>query len=219
MRVAVFCGSKTGDSPLFMEAATAFGRALATHGHDLVYGGAAHGLMGAVAGAVLEGGRHVIGVVPRGWSTQERSRSSGTLDQPGSERSGELAKAERPETQEFAHPELSEHVLVDDLYQRKAMMAQKADAFVALPGGFGTLDELFDMLTAAQVGLHAKPIGLLDVDGYYAPLLGWITQALQRGFIPSGLKELLLVRSNPDDLVRALLTHQPPPSTVRWIRD
>lgn len=189
-RVGVFCGSKPGDSPLFMEAATAFGRALANHGLDLVYGGAAHGLMGAVAGAVLEGGRHVIGVVPRGLSRQE-----------------------------FAHPELSEHVLVDDMYQRKAMMAQKADAFVALPGGFGTLDELFDMLCAAQVGLHTKPIGLLDVDGYYAPLLAWITQALQRGFIPGGLKDLLLVRSNPDDLVRALLTHQPPPSTLRWIRD
>lgn len=189
-RVGVFCGSKPGDSPLFMEAATAFGRALAKHQLDLVYGGAAHGLMGAVAGAVLEGGRHVIGVVPRGLSRQE-----------------------------FAHPELSEHVLVDDMYQRKAMMAQKADAFVALPGGFGTLDELFDMLCAAQVGLHTKPIGLLDVDGYYAPLLAWITHALQRGFIPGGLKDLLLVRSNPDDLVRALLTHQPPPSTLRWIRD
>lgn len=189
-RVGVFCGSKPGDSPLFMEAATAFGRALAKHQLDLVYGGAAHGLMGAVAGAVLEGGRHVIGVVPRGLSRQE-----------------------------FAHPELSEHVLVDDMYQRKAMMAQKADAFVALPGGFGTLDELFDMLSAAQVGLHTKPIGLLDVDGYYAPLLAWITHALQRGFIPGGLKDLLLVRSNPDDLVRALLTHQPPPSTLRWIRD
>lgn len=188
-RVAVFCGSKSGDSPLFLEAARAFGSALAAHGLDLVYGGAAHGMMGALASAVLEGGRHVIGVVPRGLARQE-----------------------------FAHPELSEQVMVDDMYTRKALMASKADAFVALPGGFGTMDELFDMLTAAQLGLHQKPIGLLDVDGFYAPLLQWISHALQRGFIPSGLKELLLVRSSPDELVRALLTHQPPPSAVRWIR-
>jgi hypothetical protein len=185
-RVCVFCGSKDGDSPRFLEAATAFGRALAEAKLDLVYGGAAHGLMGAVASAVLEGGRHVIGVVPKNLSRQE-----------------------------FAHPELSEHVLVDDMYTRKAKMAAAADAFVALPGGFGTVDELFDMLTAAQVGLHRKPIGLLDLDGYYSPLLAWITQALQRGFIPGALKDLLLVRSTPDDLVRALLTHQPPAFSLR----
>ncbi len=189
-RVAVFCGSKSGDSPAFLEAATALGKALAREGLDLVYGGAHSGLMGAVATAVLAGGRQAIGVVPRGLSREE-----------------------------FAHPELTEHHLVDDMNARKALMASKADAFIALPGGFGTLDELFDMLTAAQLGLHRKPIGLVDVDGYYAPLLEWISQALRRGFIPSGLKELLLVRSNPDELVRALLTHQPPPPVVRWIRD
>ncbi len=188
--VGVFCGSKAGDSPRFLEAASAFGRALADNQLDLVYGGAHHGLMGALATAVLEGGRKVIGVVPRGLSRQE-----------------------------FAHPQLSEHLLVDDMYTRKAMMASRADAFVALPGGFGTMDELFDMLTAAQVGLHTKPIGLLDVDGFYAPLLAWISHALQRGFIPPGLKDLLLVRSDPFELVRALLTHQPPPSALRWIKD
>jgi uncharacterized protein (TIGR00730 family) len=189
-RVAVYCGSKTGDSPRFMEAALAFGRALAAHQLDLVYGGAHHGLMGAVATGVLEGGRHVIGVVPRGLARQE-----------------------------FAHPGLSEHVLVDDMNTRKAIMAAKADAYVALPGGFGTMDELFDMLTAAQVGLHSKPIGLLDLDGFYAPLLAWITHSLQRGFIPGGLKDLLLVRSEPAELVRALLTHQPPESGLRWIKN
>ncbi|MDP3152565.1 MAG: TIGR00730 family Rossman fold protein [Archangium sp.] len=189
-RVGVFCGSKPGDSPVFLEAAAAFGRALAANKLDLVYGGAHHGLMGAVASAVIEGGGHVIGVVPRGLSRQE-----------------------------FAHPKLSEHHLTDDMYSRKALMAQKADAFIALPGGFGTMDELFDMLTAAQVGLHRKPIGLLDLDGFYAPLLAWISQALARGFIPAGLKELLLVRSDPAELVEALLAHQPPPSDLRWIKD
>jgi hypothetical protein len=189
-RVAVYCGSKSGDSPLFVEAARAFGTAMAANGLDLVYGGAQQGMMGAIASAVLDGGRHVIGVIPRGLARQE-----------------------------FAHPGLSEHVVVDDMYTRKALMASKADAFVALPGGFGTMDELFDMLTGAQVGLHSKPIGLLNLDGFYEPLLQWISSALQRGFIPSGLKELLLVRNDPNELVGALLTHQPPPSAVRWIRN
>jgi uncharacterized protein (TIGR00730 family) len=148
--VCVFCGSKNGDSPLFREAASQFGAALAANGLDLVYGGAHHGLMGAVADAVLAGGRQIIGVVPRGLARQE-----------------------------FAHPELSEHHVVDTMYERKALMAERADAFVALPGGFGTMDELFDMLTGAQIGLHHKPIGLLDVDGYYSAMLEWIRHALQ----------------------------------------
>lgn len=187
--VCVFCGSKEGDSPLFREAATAFGRALAAQKLDLVYGGAHHGLMGAVADAVLAGGGKIIGVVPRGLARQE-----------------------------FAHPELTEHHVVDTMYERKALMAERADAFVALPGGFGTMDELFDMLTGAQIGLHHKPIGLLDVDGYYSALQAWISHALQRGFIPSGLKDVLLVRSDPAELVRTLLTHRPPPPAVQWIK-
>jgi uncharacterized protein (TIGR00730 family) len=187
--VCVFCGSKNGDSPIFREAATAFGRALAAQKLDLVYGGAHHGLMGAVADAVLAGGGKIIGVVPRGLARQE-----------------------------FAHPELTEHHVVDTMYERKALMAERADAFVALPGGFGTMDELFDMLTGAQIGLHHKPIGLLDVDGYYSALQVWISHALQRGFIPSGLKDVLVVRSDPAELVMALLTHRPPPPAVQWIK-
>ncbi len=187
-RVCVFCGSKSGDSPVFLEAATTFGRALAANGLDLVYGGAHHGLMGAVADGVLAGGRKIVGVVPRGLARQE-----------------------------FAHPELTEHHVVDTMYERKALMAQRADAFVALPGGFGTLDELFDMLSGAQLGLHHKPIGLLDVEGYYAPLLEWISQGLRRGFIPAGLKDVLLVSADPAALVTALLTHRPPPPSVQWI--
>lgn len=186
--VCVFCGSKNGDSPLFREAASQFGAALAANGLDLVYGGAHHGLMGAVADAVLAGGRQIIGVVPRGLARQE-----------------------------FAHPELSEHHVVDTMYERKALMAERADAFVALPGGFGTMDELFDMLTGAQIGLHHKPIGLLDVDGYYSAMLEWIRHALQRGFIPGGLKDVLVVRSDPKALVDALLTHRPPSPAVQWI--
>jgi uncharacterized protein (TIGR00730 family) len=175
-RVCVFCGSKEGASPVFREGAVAFGRALARQGLDLVYGGAGNGLMGAVATAVLEGGGHVIGVVPRGLAREE-----------------------------FAHPQLSEHHLVEDFARRKALMAEKADAFVALPGGFGTMDELFEMLTELQLGLHHKPIGLLDTGGYYRPLLEWIGTALGQGFVPAAMKDALVVDQDPDALVTALL--------------
>ncbi|MFZ5440982.1 MAG: TIGR00730 family Rossman fold protein [Myxococcota bacterium] len=178
-RVCVFCGSKNGDSPRFREAATAMGTALAARGLDLVYGGAQHGLMGAVADAVLAGGRQIIGVVPRGLARDE-----------------------------FAHPELTEHLIVDSMPARKTLMGERADAFVALPGGFGTMDELFEVLTDRQLGLHRKPVGLLDVDGYYQPLLTWLAGGLQRGFIPGSMKDVLVVRDDANALVEALLAHR-----------
>lgn len=187
-RVCVYCGSKTGDDPLYLDAARRFGAALAAHGLDLVYGGAQHGLMGAVADGVIDGGRHVIGVIPRGLARQE-----------------------------FAHARVQEHHFVDTMYERKALMAEKADAFVALPGGFGTMDELFDMLTGAQIGLHQKPIGLLDTAGYYQPLVAWVSQAFARGFIPPVLEKILVVRQDPEALVAALLTHEAPDPAIRWL--
>lgn len=188
-RVAVYCGSKEGNSPRFKEAASALGAAMASRKLDLVYGGAANGLMGAVASAVLDGGGHVLGVIPTGL-----------------------------ERQEWAHPELSEAIRVDTMHERKALMAERADAFIALPGGFGTMDELFDVLTQAQVGLHRKPIGLLNLDGYYAPLLEWVQRAFEAGFIPRVLETVLVSRGDPAVLVDALLAHQPPPSAVEWSR-
>ena len=186
-RVAVYCGSKEGNSPRFKEAASQLGVAMAARGLDLVYGGAANGLMGAVASAVLQGGRHVLGVIPTGL-----------------------------ERQEWAHPELSEAIRVDTMHERKALMAERADAFIALPGGFGTMDELFDVLTQAQVGLHRKPIGLLNLDGYYAPIIDWVQRGLEIGFIPRVLETALVSRGEPEALVDALLTHEPPPSAIAW---
>lgn len=188
-RVAVYCGSKEGDSPVFMEAAAELGAAMARRGLDLVYGGAANGLMGAVASAVLLGGRHVTGVIPSGL-----------------------------ERQEWAHPRLSEAFRVDTMHERKQLMIEKADAFIALPGGFGTMDELFDVLTQTQVGLHRKPIGLLNQDGYYTPIIEWIRMGLKRGFIPRVLETALVVRDTPPALVDALLTHTPPPSAITWLQ-
>ncbi len=187
-RVAVYCGSKEGDSPAFREAAVGLGSALAARGCDLVYGGAANGLMGAIASAVLAGGREVTGVIPHGLAAQE-----------------------------WAHPRLTEAVFVNTMHERKAIMAERADAFIAMPGGFGTMDELFDVLTQAQVGLHRKPIGVLNLGGYYAPIIEWVKLALQRGFIPEVLRDVLVVRDQPAELVEALLSHQPPPSAVTWL--
>lgn len=186
-RVAVYCGSKEGNSPRFKEAASQLGAAMAARGLDLVYGGAANGLMGAVASAVLRGGRRVTGIIPTGI-----------------------------ERQEWAHPELTEAVRVSTMYERKALMAERADAFVALPGGFGTMDELFDVLTQAQVGLHRKPIGILNLDGYYGPIIDWVRRGLDSGFIPRVLETALVARGEPDELIEALLSHEAPPPAITW---
>ncbi len=187
-RIAVYCGSKEGDSPVFAQAARGLGEAFAARGLDLVYGGAANGLMGAIASAVLAGGREVTGIIPRGI-----------------------------ERQEWAHPGLTEAIRVETMHERKALMAERADAFIALPGGFGTMDELFDVLTQAQVGLHRKPIGLLNLEGYYEPIIAWVKLGLQRGFIPRALEHVLVVQEQPEALVEALLSHQPPSSAITWL--
>lgn len=176
-RVAVFCGSKSGDSPVFVEAAAAFGTALAAAGLDLVYGGAQSGLMGAVATAVLAGGRSAIGVVPRGLSREE-----------------------------FAHPELTEHHLVDDMNARKALMAAKADAFVALPGGFGTLDELFEALTLIQTDKVTDFPVILVGTKYWSGLTDWVRERLlEDGKISPGDLHLFTVTDDPQVVVSTIL--------------
>ncbi|MBE2251508.1 MAG: TIGR00730 family Rossman fold protein [Myxococcus sp.] len=173
--LAVFCGSRDGAQPVFREAARAFGEAMARRGIDLVYGGAGSGLMGAVADAVLAGGRRVVGVIPRG------------LDRV-----------------EFAHPRLTERIDTGSMHERKAVMADRADAFVALPGGFGTMDELFEALTWRQLAMHDKPLGLLDVGGYYAPLVAWLDGAVRQGFAPEKVRALLHVSSEIEPLLNLL---------------
>lgn len=174
--IAVFCGSRDGVKPAFRQAATAFGAAMAERGLDLVYGGAANGLMGAVADAVLAGGRRVIGVIPKG------------LDRV-----------------EFAHPRLTERIDVRTMHERKAVMADRCHAFVALPGGFGTMDELFEAITWRQLSIHAKPIGLLDVEGYYAPLVTWLDGAVSQGFAPAAVRSGVLLERDPARLIAGLV--------------
>jgi uncharacterized protein (TIGR00730 family) len=153
-RVCVFCGSSSGRLPAYAAAARAFGAAAAERGLGVVYGGGRVGLMGALADAALAAGGEVLGVIPQ--SLVDR---------------------------ELAHGAVTELHVVGSLHERKARMAELADAFVALPGGFGTLDELLEQLTWSQLGVHDKPVGLLDVDGYWRPLVALARHAADEGFV------------------------------------
>ena len=188
MRVCVFCGSRPGGRPVFAEQARAFGRLLAARGVGLVYGGGHVGLMGILADAVLEEGGEVRGVIPRAL-----------------------------EDRELAHRRLTELHVVDTMHQRKALMADLADGFAALPGAFGTGDELFEILTWAQLGLHGKPIGLLNVAGFFDPLLAWIDRAVEEAFLKPQHRDLLLVADEPGRLLDLLLNPPPREQTEKWL--
>jgi uncharacterized protein (TIGR00730 family) len=181
-RVCVFCGSMPGHDPAYAEAARALGELLAARDLGLVYGGARVGLMGAVADAALAAGGEVLGVIPRGLVRRE-----------------------------LAHVALTDLEVVDTLGERKARMVERSDAFVALPGGFGTLDELFEVVTWSQLGLHGKPAGLLDVGGYWQGLVAWIETAVAAGFVPAQHAGMILRDNDAGRLLDALARQAPPP--------
>lgn len=193
-RVCIFCGASPGRRAEYRSAAAAMGRLLAERGLELVYGGGNVGLMGVIADACLSAGGSVIGVIPESLV--------------GREVAGRAVE----------HGGLTRLEVVDSMHARKARMAELADGFIALPGGFGTFEELFEILTWAQLGFHRKPIGLLDVAGYYDPLLALCDRALAEGFLSPGNRELLLARTDPAALLDAFSAFQPEP--VRpWIRE
>jgi len=180
-RVAVYCGSSPGRTPAYREAARSLAESLVERGLGLVYGGGKVGLMGVLADAVLEAKGEVIGVIPRGLYERE-----------------------------VAHLGLSELKIVETMHERKALMFEHADAFVALPGGFGTLDEMVEMLTWSQLGLHARPCGLLDVDGFYADFLRFLDRAVAERFIAEPHRGLLLMETDPGRLLDRFATFEPP---------
>lgn len=186
-RVCVFCGSSHGRLPEFAEAAHRVGRLLARRGLGLVYGGGSVGLMGDVAEAALAAGGEVIGVIPRGFVERE-----------------------------VAHHGLTELRVVRTMHERKAMMADLADAFLALPGGFGTLDEFCEIVTWAQLGMHAKPCGLLNVADYFGPFLAQIERAVLDGFVQPAMRGLVLTGNDPEELLARLQTYETPPLR-RWL--
>jgi uncharacterized protein (TIGR00730 family) len=185
-RVAVFCGSSYGVRPAYVEAAEAMGRALAKRGLGLVYGGGRVGLMGAIADAVLSAGGTVHGVIPDALASTE-----------------------------LAHRGVTQLSIVGSMHERKALMADQADAFVAMPGGFGTLDELFEVLTWAQLGFHAKPVGLLNTAGFFDPLLAVADAMVREGFVDATHRGRISVASEPEALLD-LLARDLPPAPVKW---
>jgi uncharacterized protein (TIGR00730 family) len=173
--VCVFCGGGSGDRPSYAAAARATAAALVARGLTIVYGGASRGLMGELADEALRRSGRVIGVMPEGLEREER-----------------------------LHRGLTELLRVATLAERKQLMFERADAFIALPGGFGTLDELAEVLTLSQLGLHAKPCGLLDVDGFFAPLVAYFDHAVAAGFLRPEHRALLAVERDPEALLDAL---------------
>jgi hypothetical protein len=186
-RVCVFCGSSVGTDPAYRRAAVVLGQSLARRGLGLVFGGGHVGLMGALADAVLAEGGEAIGVIPRGL-----------------------------ERRELGHQGLTELRVVGSMHERKATMAELSDAFVALPGGMGTLEETTEVLTWAQLGIHHKPVGLLDVAGYWRPLVAFLDHAVESGFVRPEHRALLLVERDPEPLLDRLAAWRAPP-TRPWM--
>src|ERR1039458_5611679 len=187
-RVAVYCGSANGNNPAFLAEARALGEAIAAAGLGLVYGGACVGLMGAVADAALAGGAEAIGVLPEVLAGRE-----------------------------IAHTGLSSLELVSTMHERKARMAELADAFLVLPGGYGTLEELLEAVTWAQLGLHAKPCILINTAGYWNGLLRFLDSAVEAGFLKPGNRALLQVATDAEGAVRMafqLLQARQPAATI-----
>ncbi len=186
-RICVFCGSNAGSDPIYVEAARDLGRLFAREGVALVYGGGSVGWMGEVADSVLASGGEAIGVIPHAlWA------------------------------REVGHRGLTDIRIVDTMHERKAMMADLADAFIALPGGLGTLEEIFEIWTWAQLGLHEKPVGFLDVNGFYAPLMQFLDRAVRERFLREEHRAIAVIERDAAALLKKFDQWQPP-RVDKWI--
>jgi uncharacterized protein (TIGR00730 family) len=188
-KICVYCGSSSGKNPAYAEAATQLGQAMQQRGIGLVYGGAAVGIMGTVADAVLAAGGEVIGVIPKSLAVKE-----------------------------VAHDHLTELHVVESMHERKAMMAELSDGFIAMPGGWGTLEELFEMLTWAQLGFHQKPCGLLNISGYYDGLIGFLDNAFEQQFVSEQYRPMLLTAQQPGALLDQYASYQAP-VVRKWVAE
>jgi len=187
-RICVFCGSRTGTQPQYTSAAIALAQSLAGAGVGLVYGGGNVGLMGVMANAMIDLNAEVIGVIPRFMDTKE-----------------------------IANERLKDLRVVSSMHERKSLMADLSDGFIALPGGFGTFEELCEIVTWSQLGLHQKPTGLLNVGGFYQPLLNLFDRAVQDGFIETKHRSLVLHSDSPEALLQMFRDYKPLP-LPQWIR-
>ena len=185
--ICVYCGSSPGKSPDYFNAARKLGQELARRGLGLVYGGASVGVMGAIADAVLQAGGKAVGVIPRNLARKE-----------------------------IAHRGLDELFVVESMHERKAMMFELSEGFIALPGGWGTLEEIFEALTWAQLGLHQKPCGLLNVAGYYDHLGAFLEHAMQQGFVREEYRPMMMIENDAVTLLDRFASYQPP-RVEKWI--
>lgn len=185
-RICVNCGSSPGFDPCYMAMARKLGHVINENQYELVYGGADVGLMGEVADTVLSGGGNVIGIIPESFAHK------------------------------VSHQGLSELHIVGSMHERKKMMFDLSDVFIALPGGFGTLEEVAELLTWAQLGLHSKPCGLINVNGYFNHLLSFLDNAVTNGFMKQAHRQMLLVSDNPEDFLKQAAIFKPP-ITEKWV--
>jgi uncharacterized protein (TIGR00730 family) len=186
-RIAVYCGSNKGIRPEYAAAALELGTLLAREKIELVYGGGMVGLMGIVADATLKHGGHVIGVIP-----------------------------EKLVIKEVVHEQLPDLRVVKTMHERKALMAELSDGFIALPGGYGTFEEFFEVLAWSQLGWHQKPFGLLDIAGFYRPLIEFLNHTQNEGFIRPQHRDLVLVADSAEKMLGRLKTFRPP-TEVKWV--
>jgi len=186
-RICVYCGSNPGSKPVFRQSGRELGRELAKRGLGLVYGGASVGVMGAVADGVLEAGGSAIGVLPHFFSTKE-----------------------------IAHGGLDELIIVNSMHERKAKMSELSDGFIALPGGWGTIEEIFEMLTWAQLGHHAKPCGLLNIDSYYEELSAFLEKAIENQFVREEYRPMIMIEDTASRLLDRFENYRAP-RVKKWI--
>lgn len=184
--ICVYCASSLGNNPIFAEQAYELGKTLSEHGITLVYGGAKVGLMGKVADGALSKGGLVTGIIPAFLGSKE-----------------------------IKHDQLQELIVVETMHERKALMQEKSDGFIALPGGFGTMEELFEILTWGQLSLHKKPIGILNVGGYYDSLIQLIDTMIDSGLLKEEYKNMVLVSDSIDDLLSQMNLYEVP-FTTKW---
>lgn len=187
--VAVYCGSSDRINEVYLQAARHMGQVLAEGGLQLVYGAGSTGMMGALAQGALDAGGQVIGVMPQIFDTPQLARS-----------------------------DLTRYEVLPDMHSRKKRIADIVDGFIALPGGYGTLEEFFEIVTWAQIGLHRKPVGLLNTAGYYDPLLGFLAQVESEGFMYQEHARLFQVAGEPEQLLELMASYQPPPGLERWVQ-
>lgn len=188
-KIAVFCGASLGNHRIYADVAVQLAESLVHRGITLIYGGAGVGIMGSLADQVLKLGGHVVGVMPE-----------------------DLVR------KELAHPNLTELHVVPTMHARKALLAELSDGYLMLPGGSGSLDEFFDILTAAQLGYHKKPCGILNVKNYYDSLISFLDHAVMEGFINQAHKNMIIVASCPKQIIDRF-AHYQAPSEVRWVKE